>query len=218
MSEVRYTKLDITTTPIHGRDVEFRSVTLGNLDVDDDTSDTPRMFRGYAAVFNAESEPLPFIETIRPGAFRRTLNSGREIRMFVNHNSDMVLGSTRSGTITVREDERGLLVEGTLPDTSYGRDLSTLMRRGDVHSMSFGFSVPKGGDSWSADGQTRQLQEVVLHEVSVVTGFPAYPDTSATVRSSDESDSQPLEDTPEAPAVVPITVLRRLNDLYAKKA
>jgi hypothetical protein len=218
MSEVRYTKLDITTTPIHGRDVEFRSVTLGNLDIADDSSETPRSFRGYAAVFNAESEPLPFIETIRPGAFRRTLNSGREIRMFVNHNSDMVLGSTRSGTITLTEDERGLLVEGTLPDTSYGRDLSTLMRRGDVHSMSFGFSVPKGGDSWSSDGQTRQLSEVVLHEVSVVTGFPAYPDTSATVRSSDESDPEPVDDIPKASVAVPISVLRRLNDLYARKA
>jgi hypothetical protein len=216
-SEVRYTRLDITTAPIHGRDVEFRSVTLGNLDVTDD-EDMPRTFRGYAAVFNAESEPLPFIETIRPGAFRRSLNSGREIRMFVNHNSDMVLGSTRSGTITLTEDERGLLVEGTLPDTTYGRDLSILMRRGDVHSMSFGFSVPKGGDAWSGDGQTRELQEVVLHEVSVVTGFPAYPDTSATVRSSDESDPEPIDDTPEAPVAVPISVLRRLNDLYAKKA
>jgi exonuclease VII small subunit len=51
--------------------------------------------------------------------------------------------------------------------------------------MSFGFSVPSGGDSWSADGQTRELREVRLHEVSVVTGFPAYESTTASVRSLD---------------------------------
>jgi hypothetical protein len=51
--------------------------------------------------------------------------------------------------------------------------------------MSFGFSVPSGGDKWSDDGMTRELRQVRLHEVSVVTGFPAYKATSATVRSLD---------------------------------
>ncbi len=72
-----------------------------------------------------------------------------------------------------------------LPDTTVGRDLSVLMQRGDVDSMSFGFSVPAGGDKWSDDGMSRELRAVRLHEVSVVTGFPAYRATSATVRSLD---------------------------------
>jgi phage head maturation protease len=59
------------------------------------------------------------------------------------------------------------------------------MRRGDVDSMSFGFSVPKGGDTWSPDGATRELREVRLHEVSIVTAFPAYAATTAGVRSLD---------------------------------
>ena len=210
--EPTYSRLDIDSRRVNGRDVEFRAVTVSNIDVNyeeaDANTDFPSRFRGYAAVFDSPSEPLPFIETIRPGAFRRSLNSGREVRMFVNHNSDLVLGSTRSGTIEVSEDDFGLLVQGVLPDTSYGRDLSTLMQRGDVASMSFGFSVPKGGDSWSDDGNSRELRELILHEVSVVTGWPAYPATDASVRTDD------VVDEPVAPVALPVR--RRMNDLYAK--
>lgn len=141
-------------------------------------------FTGYAAVFDSPSQPLPFIETIAPGAFKRSLSSNNQVKMFVNHNSDQVLGSTRSGTLRLREDSKGLLANADLPDTSYARDLAVMMRRGDVTSMSFGFTVPKGGDEW-VDNNTRRLNEVRLHEVSIVTGFPAYEQTSAQVRSLD---------------------------------
>jgi uncharacterized protein len=140
-------------------------------------------FTGYAAVFNSDSEPLPFTERIVPGAFKRSLKARNEIKMFVNHNMDMVLASTRAKTLKLTEDSKGLLAEASLPDTSYGRDLSVLMQRGDVHSMSFGFSVPKKGDRWSNDGAVRELLDIRLHEVSVVTGFPAYEATTAHVRS-----------------------------------
>lgn len=142
-------------------------------------------FTGYAAVFNSDSEPLPFIERILPGAFKRSLKSRNEIKLFMNHNMDKVLGSTRAKTLKLVEDDKGLFAEAILPDTTDGRDLSVLMKRGDVNSMSFGFSVPQGGDNWSSDGQTRELKEVRLHEVSIVTGFPAYQATSANVRSLD---------------------------------
>jgi hypothetical protein len=140
-------------------------------------------FTGYAAVFNSDSEPLPFTERIVPGAFKRSLKARNEIKMFVNHNMDMVLASTRAKTLRLTEDSKGLLAEASLPDTTYGRDLSVLMQRGDVHSMSFGFSVPKKGDRWSNDGAVRELLDIRLHEVSIVTGFPAYEATTAQVRS-----------------------------------
>lgn len=142
-------------------------------------------FTGYAAVFNSPSEPLPFTEVIREGAFKRSLKSRNEIKLFMNHNTDVVLGSTRAGTLKLTEDSRGLLAQAELPDTSAGRDLSVLMKRGDVSSMSFGFSVPPKGDTWSSDGATRELHQVRLHEVSIVTGFPAYEATTASVRSLD---------------------------------
>ena len=142
-------------------------------------------FSGYAAVFNSDSEPLPFIERIMPGAFDKTLKSRNNIKMYLNHDSTLVLGSTRAKTLRLATDTVGLYTEADLPDTSYARDLAEVMRRGDVDSMSFGFSVPRFGDSWSEDGMRRNLNEVRLHEVSVVTGFPAYSATSASLRSID---------------------------------
>ena len=139
-------------------------------------------FKGYAAVFDSDSEPLPFIERIRPGAFARTLKSRNNIRMYVNHNDSQLLASTRSGTLRLQEDSKGLLAEADLPMTTDGRNMSILLEQRIVDSMSFGFSVPRGGDTWSPDGSRRTLTEVRLHEVSVVTGMPAYSGTSAGVR------------------------------------
>lgn len=150
-----------------------------------DTASDKMTFRGYAAVFDSPSEPLPFTEYIRSGAFKKTLKSRNEIKMFSNHNTDLVLGSTRAGTLRLTEDSTGLLAEADLPPTTTGRDLSILMERGDVNSMSFGFSVPAGGDEWSEDGSVRTLNQIRLHEVSIVTGFPAYEATTAGVRSLD---------------------------------
>jgi uncharacterized protein len=139
-------------------------------------------FKGYAAVFDSDSEPLPFIERIQPGAFARTLKSRNNIRMYVNHNDSQLLASTRSGTLRLKEDGKGLLAEADLPMTTDGRNMSILLEQRIVDSMSFGFSVPRGGDTWSPDGSRRTLTEVRLHEVSVVTGQPAYAATSASVR------------------------------------
>jgi HK97 family phage prohead protease len=151
----------------------------------DDAEADGMSFSGYAAVFNSDSEPLPFTERILPGAFKRSLKSRNEVKLFKNHNMDDVLASTRSKTLRLSEDSNGLLAEAVLPNTTAGRDLAELMKRGDVHSMSFGFSVPPKGDRWSDDGSVRELKEIRLHEVSIVTGFPAYEATTASVRALD---------------------------------
>jgi len=164
------------------------------LNFDGEASADKMTFRGYAAVFNSPSEPLPFTEVIREGAFNRSLNARNEVKMFMNHNTDHVLASTRSGTLKLIEDSTGLLAEAKLPETTSGKDLSILMQRGDVHSMSFGFSVPPKGDTWSSDGSTRELHQVRLHEVSVVTGFPAYAATTADVRTIDILATRTLVD------------------------
>jgi HK97 family phage prohead protease len=143
-------------------------------------------FTGYAAVFNAPSEPLPFIERIAPGAFKRSLSARNDIKLLWNHDTGVVLGSTRAGTLRLEEDNYGLRVSADLPDTQAGRDAAYLIRRGDVDAMSFGFSVPKGGDEWVSDNE-RVLRSVRLIETSVVP-FPAYSQTagSTSVRGLDK--------------------------------
>jgi HK97 family phage prohead protease len=137
-------------------------------------------FSGYAALFDSPSEPLPFTEVIQRGAFTRSLKSRNDVKLLWNHDSSMPLASTRSGTMTLVEDERGLKVTATLPQTSAGNDARELIQKSIVDAMSFGFSVPAGGDSWSSDGNTRTLKSVRLHEVSIVA-WPAYSATGGTV-------------------------------------
>ena len=144
-----------------------------------DEGETGMRFTGYAAVFNSPSQPLPFTERIAPGAFRRSLRARNDIKLLWNHDTGTVLGSSRAGTLTLSEDARGLKVEALLPNTTAGRDAAELLRRGDVDGMSFGFTVPTGGDEWSADGSERTLKSIRLHEVSI-TPFPAYTATAGT--------------------------------------
>jgi HK97 family phage prohead protease len=136
-------------------------------------------FTGYAAVFNSNSEPLPFTERIAPGAFRGSLKNRNDIKLLWNHDTGSVLGSTRAKTLKLTEDARGLYVEAQLPNTTLGRDARELIKRGDVDSMSFGFTVARDGESWSDDGRERTLRKINLHEVSIVA-FPAYPATAGT--------------------------------------
>jgi len=133
---------------------------------------------GYAAVFNSRSENLGgFTETIAPGAFSQTLKARNDIKLLWNHDTSAVLGSTRAGTLQLREDEKGLRVTAELPDTNLGRDIAYLVRRGDIDSFSFGFSVNE--DSWNSRGTERTLESVRLFEASLVS-FPAYSATAGT--------------------------------------
>ena len=143
--------------------------------------------RGYAAVFNSPSQPLPFIETIQRGAFRDSLKSRNDVKLLWNHDTSVVLGSTRAGTLRLMEDERGLLVEADLPMTQAGKDAAISISRGDVTAFSFGFRIPAGGDEW-ANANERLLKRVNVHEVSVGVAFPAYTGTDGTanVRSMNE--------------------------------
>lgn len=152
-----------------------------------------RTFTGYASVFNQPSLPLPFTEIVKPGAFKRSLQSRSRMMLLWNHDTSNPLASTRNGSLRMVEDSHGLLVTATLPDTTLGRDIAELVRTGVIDAMSFGFSVKR--DSWSGDGQTRYLDDVDLYEVSLVS-TPAYEQTSGTVsvRSTDGISADALAD------------------------
>ena len=152
-------------------------------------------FVGYAAKFNSPSEDLGgFTETIESGAFRKSLRSRNDVKLLVNHDTGRVLASSRAGTMKLYEDEVGLRVEASLPNTSDGRDMAELLKRGDLNKMSFGFSVQK--DSWNNEMTERTLKSVRLFEVSIVA-FPAYAATEAMVRSLDKAATRANVDADE---------------------
>lgn len=148
--------------------------------------DEPTKIIGHAAVFNRWSEDLGgFRERIMPGAFTKTIGEA-DIRSLFNHDPNFVLGRTKSGTLSLAEDKRGLAIEAIAPETDTIRDLVLEpMRRGDVDQASFSFRTIR--DEWREPKKEgglweRDLFEVGLYDVGPVT-FPAYTQTDMGVRS-----------------------------------
>lgn len=140
---------------------------------------------GYAAVFNAPSLDLGgFREVVLPGSFKHSLANAASVRALYNHDDNQVLGRVGAGTLRLSEDATGLRFELDLPPTSYARDLSALVERGDVAGCSFAFRVRDGGETWETrNGETiRMLSDLDLSEITI-TANPAYPDTSVARRA-----------------------------------
>ncbi len=143
------------------------------------------MIVGHGAVFNSLSENLGgFREIIAPGAFDDVL--GDDVRALINHNSDMILGRTKSNTLKLTVDERGLHYEIDPPATTYAANLLESLKRGDITQSSFAFNVDE--DSWDEDKDGRVIRTIKkikrLFDVSPVT-FPAYPEADAAKRGYD---------------------------------
>jgi HK97 family phage prohead protease len=139
---------------------------------------------GYAAVFDSPSEPMPFTEFVKRGAFTKTIKDGADVRLLIDHEG-VPLARTKSGTLTLTEDDRGLRVVADLdPANPDAARVMSAMRRGDLSQMSFAFRTIK--DAWSDDRSVRELREVQLFDVSVVT-FPAYEQTMAELRNAQMS-------------------------------
>lgn len=139
---------------------------------------------GHAAVFNVMGDGGWFREKIAPGAFADSIDVD-DVRALWNHDSNYVLGRNKAGTLRMKEDSKGLLIEVDPPDTQVARDLLVSIERGDISQMSFGFETIK--DSWerSTEGNNldiRTLEKVRLWDVSPVT-FPFYKETDVAVRS-----------------------------------
>jgi uncharacterized protein len=145
---------------------------------------------GYAAIFDSPSEPLPWTEYVRRGAFQKTLKDGADVRLLIDHEG-LPLARTKSGTLMLEEDDLGLRIEAPLDEANpdAARLLSAL-RRGDVSQMSFAFRTVK--DAWTENRNVRELKEVQLFDVSVVT-YPAYEETVAELRSRNNTESDTVK-------------------------
>jgi len=144
-----------------------------------------KVLEGYAALFNSKSGKgnLHFREQLASGCFTRVLAANPDVKMLINHDANQVLGRTKSGTLTLAQDVKGLRFRCVLPDTTQARDLYELVKRGDMNQCSFAFSTDD--DEWNVeDGEdVRTIRNVAgLYDCSVVTN-PVYDDTSVDARA-----------------------------------
>lgn len=188
---------------------EVRAFPLSDIRIRAADDKTGRLsFHGRSIVYNALSEDMGgWRERIMPGAATRTLGAGPDVRFLINHDPNLLLARTASGTAALAEvDEQGVDVDADMADVSYARDLAVSLERGDINQMSFGFWIT--ADGWA--GNVHEVYGIDLDggDVSVVT-YPAFAQTSAELRSAAAAHLTPPA-TPEA-------LTRALAELRAGK-
>ena len=148
-------------------------------------TDGKKIISGYFAVCNSETKLWDgAYEEIAAGAFDKTL--GNDIRALTNHDTTLVLGRNKTGTLNLKADSHGLWGEITINENdSDALNLYERVKRGDVDQCSFGFRILNEETEWRDDGTVKwTLLEVDVHEVSVCT-FPAYEDTGVQARHNE---------------------------------
>lgn len=152
-----------------------------------------RTVEGYAVVFNSQSEDLGFYETINPAAITEDVLMRSDVFCLFNHDQDKVLARSKYGTgsLQLQLDEQGLKYTFQAPNTDIGNSLLEYLRRGDIDSSSFAFTVStdEGSEVWTTGTDGRQYREILkideLHDVSPVWN-PAYSSTSVSQRTLDK--------------------------------
>ena len=164
--------------------VEKRSASLVDAEIRD------HEFRGYAAVFDTpwhqDSIDLAgYVESVARGAFRKALGQSGNIPLLWQHDRNQMLATSEGGTLRVKEDGKGLLVEATLPKSGLGEYVREMIERGDVRGMSYGMETApadsiiteKQGVMYRSIANVRRLLDTTL------TWEPAYAATSVELRS-----------------------------------
>jgi len=194
------------------------------------------IFKGHPIVYDQLSEIMytpdgePFRERVKPGAWDMDTSS-MDVEALVDHDSKMLLASTRTGRIKIGEDDTGIAVEITPIMTSYARDTALLVEAGEKNKMSYGFYALE--DSWD-DGEddipVRTLNQMAVFDFTI-TGRPAYPQTDVGVeagRSLREwrtkreaapqasTEPEPAQE-PQDPADGPETVPQAVSPTLEKK-
>jgi HK97 family phage prohead protease len=168
---------------------ENRSFTFAAVEERQDQDSDTLLFTGYASVFDkpygVRDSRGQYNETIKPGAFKKTLQEQDDVRFLVNHDG-IPLARTSSGTLNLEEDEYGLFVRAELdPSNPTVAEVASAMKRGDLNEMSFAFAAMR--DDFNQNGDERTVSEARLYDVSVVT-YPANPWAGAKLRGLDIED------------------------------
>lgn len=161
---------------------QFRSI--GKLNTRDNTNDDEMKITGYFVMFNSETKLYESVyEEISDKAFENIDLS--DIRALADHDTAKILGRTKSQTLSLSVDEKGLFGEITInKNDTEAVNLYERVKRGDIDQCSFGFNILNEIMEQRADGSVKwTITEIELFEVSVVT-FPAYADTAVEARSA----------------------------------
>lgn len=162
-----------------------------------------RYLSGYASVFNVRSKPIfennkLFYEIVDPRAFDEVLsNPNLDVIYNVNHNNGSIMGRTKSGTLKLSTDKKGLRFICEVPNTTVGADVYELVSRGDLYECSFAFSVKNSDEVWTKDedgNNVRTIKKIAkLYDVSTVYSG-AYASTDVFAREEDVEEH--IEPTP----------------------
>lgn len=168
------------TTPPDGR--EKRALTDG-LELRAVVNEgEPPTARGYVVNFDSPTNILDlWTEEFAPGAFAKSLQQ-RDVIAIHSHDLGRVMGRMKAGTLSLREDAKGLAFENALPDTTDGRDLAVSIDRGDIAGMSFGFRAVKQHWDDTVDPPKRRIEEAELYEITY-SALPQYDDSEVALRS-----------------------------------
>ena len=160
---------------------------LASMQVEKRADDSEKLV-GYAAVFGEETDIGGYFrEVVKHGAFAEAITRD-DIHALFNHDYNLVIGRKKAGTLKIDEDDHGLKVEITPPNTQTAKDLMENIRAGNIDQMSFAFSMQGGKQSWDETGEipVRTIEKVgELFEVSVVPRG-AYPTTEIGLRSLEQ--------------------------------
>ena len=140
----------------------------------------PDQFEGYASLFHVRDGAG---DSVAPGAFAASLrrNGAGQVRMLYQHFSHAPIGVWEQ----IAEDASGLYVRGRLSsDVEQARDVAALLRDGALNGLSIGFRTRRAK---RGPGNTRQLIEIELWEISVVT-FPLLAGSTVTAIGSRQND------------------------------
>jgi HK97 family phage prohead protease/HK97 family phage major capsid protein len=171
-----------------------------------------RRIEGYAATFNDVTDLGYFREQIAVGAFDGHLAD--DVRLLINH-TGVPLARTTNGTLRLSVDETGLRYEAQLADTQEGRDLYTLIKRGDISQSSFAFSIEE--EAWDNKANLRTVNKVGrLYDVSPVT-YPAYATTTVAARNAAAAAQEQAPEPAPEPTPAPEPKNQEVRKLAPEK-
>lgn len=190
---------------------ESRSLPLAQAELRIEGDDDGKKIAGYASVFYDGTPNTQYAlwddtdERIMPGAFDEALSNPDDVRGLFNHDPNQILGRTAAGTLALRVDDKGLFYEIDPGDTTAGRDVVEMLKRGDVDGSSFAFRV-LDEEFRKEDGKyIREITKVKLFDVGPVT-YPAYAASTSGYRKEETiaAEIRAIVDTPtEKPAKAP---------------